>query len=474
VQFSGPDESHVLWIALCAALAVGWILRQHLTRIVTAISGVLVIGSVLLPVGNFPHEKRLESAGHVRRPDLAPIIHLVLDGHIGIEGLPADNEDGRRLQQELRDFYAENGFRLYGKAYSHFENSYNSLANLFNFEAQPLDRDQWERGRQKHVLKRNRYFRTLAERGYGIRVYQATYRDFCQAEGAEASSCYTYGYGSIQGIAESKLSSTQKAVWIAINFLNRSAAYRELRGAYLHGLAPLAQRSNWNPPAWNWDGGANVGPMFLQDAIDEIRSDILEAPDGTLFFAHLIFPHEPYVFDAECRVYPSARDRLPAWSPLAQGQAVNTPETRIQAYARYRGQLRCTKKHLEEFFGALRESGIYDRAKIILHGDHGSRISIHRPKMHNDSSLTDTDYVDSFSTLFAVRSPDHEPGYDLEQLPLETLLERAITENPAEDQPATADEPFVLLFTKTRGEMIRRPMVAIGADSANGNEVQKD
>jgi hypothetical protein len=467
-QVGESDESRVFWISLGVALCVGWFLRSRLTGLTATVFGALVIGNVVLPVGQIPHGERREVSDYSGPSHLSPVVHLLLDGHLGIEGIPTDTEDGRRLKSELQAFYAKHGFRLYGKAYSRFENTYNALGNVLNFEAQPLDRYQWERGSSKHVLKRNRVFRNMADRGYAIRVYQSTYRNFCRAENVKITSCYTYAYPGIKELERAALTPFQKAAAITISFANRSAVYRGIRTSYLHRLRPAAARVDWKLPAWDWDGASNVGPLFVPDLFAQMRSDILKAPDGYLFFAHLVFPHEPYVFGADCQLKPSVRSWLPAWSPMASGTASNTPETRAAAYRQYHPQLRCAAKQLGAFFEAMRTAGIYDRTTIILHGDHGSRISIHRPKLHNEPFLTHDDFVDSFSTLFAVRSPKFEPGYDLRLLPVETLLESAIGNGETDSRTDPIEEPYVLMFTQTRKPMLRRPMIDFGAVTTRG------
>ena len=50
-------------------------------------------------------------------PFLPPVVHILLDEHIGIEGLGGDAA-ADAMKERLRSFYVNNGFRLFGGAYS--------------------------------------------------------------------------------------------------------------------------------------------------------------------------------------------------------------------------------------------------------------------------------------------------------------------------------------------------------------------
>ena len=55
--------------------------------------------------------------------------------------------------------------------------------------------------------------------------------------------------------------------------------------------------------------------------------------------------------------------------------------------------------------------GLLDDALVVVHGDHGSRISLVRPVPEVGDRISPQDYLDSFSTLFAIRSPDLTAEY---------------------------------------------------------------
>ena len=77
------------------------------------------------------------------------------------------------------------------------------------------------------------------------------------------------------------------------------------------------------------------------------------------------------------------------------------------------------------------KAGLLRDATIIIHGDHGSRITLRDPIIAYRDQATKIDYVDSFSTLFAIRSPEIEPGYSSRLRPLPNLIAEHILRMPA-------------------------------------------
>jgi hypothetical protein len=92
-------------------------------------------------------------------------------------------------------------------------------------------------------------------------------------------------------------------------------------------------------------------PEFLRATFDGLRR-LDTRGEPTFVFAHLLFPHTPYVFDAKCR------RRFAGWGP----------ERRL-----YLDQLQCTNKlTLELVTALLRRPG--RPPVILLQGDHGTQM----------------------------------------------------------------------------------------------------
>ncbi len=126
------------------------------------------------------------------------MIHLVLDEHIGIEGIPLDIEGGIELKDLLMEFYEHWGFRLYGRAYSKYLMTYDSMTK----STQWTDIPGWcepgsvtyQQGKISWKPVQNDYFSRFSDAGYRIHVYQTEYLDFCQGFEGKIEHCYLYLY----------------------------------------------------------------------------------------------------------------------------------------------------------------------------------------------------------------------------------------------------------------------------------------
>jgi hypothetical protein len=94
---------------------------------------------------------------------------------------------------------------------------------------------------------------------------------------------------------------------------------------------------------------------------------------------------------------------------------------------------------------------------IIVHGDHGSRLDLGPPYAKFEELLSDTDYVDGFSTLFAVHWPSGRGLSDDRMIPLDVLLASVVREGRI--PPGTDWMPPGSIYLPTqRGPMLARDM----------------
>jgi hypothetical protein len=217
-----------------------------------------------------------------------------------------------------------------------------------------------------------------------------------------------------------------------------------------------------------WVIGRHVfGPERALHALRSIADEVGQAQSGEMFFAHVMLPHRPYILDRNCNL----RDDPEAWDfqVLDDELAANRVEARKRQYALYFDQILCVESKLHEMFAGWRRAGIYDRMKIIIHGDHGSRIASDDSTESNKVRLLTADYVDSFSTFFAVKSPGQEATYDARMMAIQDLLRSVAHELPLDQLPAPETPPYVLLENRDgiarefRGEdMVRQPMPEFG------------
>ena len=269
-----------------------------------------------------------------------------------------------------------------------------------------------------YSLTKNAYFRLLSSRGYRIRVYQSTHLDFCNPADANLLSCFTYAHNSIKDIETMNLEQVQKAKVILASFLDGAFTIHYARKAYVKIRDSLADYLTI--PALP-SLPSRVGPAAVPGVLKQLRKDVSSNPKGTVFFAHLLTPHYPYVFDGRCEPYANVSE----WLWRTPNGSLSDAEWWQTHYVRYLEQIRCQQRWLGSLLDTL-TSEAYGDAIIIVHGDHGSRIQMPDPTYDQRHRLTPRDYVDGFSTLFAVKSPDKVPGYDERMAPIRELLAGAI------------------------------------------------
>jgi hypothetical protein len=405
---------------------MAWVLSAHLATIIVAVMATTLVATVLVPPEvPFPDTRTVRTA---TKPNegLPLIVHLVLDEHIGIEGIPQSIDGGETLKSHLKKFFSDKGFRVFGKAYSNFFSTHLTLANLFNGGPPRSDivGDSDDKFRLK--MNGNRLFERLGERGYRIKVYQSDFMDMCGAGNDSVDLCYSYPCCTLKNLEDLDLPVVDKAVVIAGNYLDPMISYRVVRRAYrwlVHVGLPV--------PRWPWEE-LRLAPLTAFDVLGRFAGDLKAASRGEYYFAHLFIPHFPYVYDGECRLRRSKmwlsrwsqegldRDRWGAAG--SSGASKNTASTRRLRYQRYFEQTHCLYRKLDTLFEALGRSGRLADAVIIVHGDHGSRIPIDDPDSGRTQPLGEGDKVDSFSTLFAIKAPGVAPDYDLRLISLQTLF----------------------------------------------------
>ncbi len=310
------------------------------------------------------------------------------------------------MLRSLADFYVQRGFRVYADAYSEYLDSNNSIANLLNFTSRDLsDSHLAEPKPRRWILKESAYFLHLARLGYRLHVYQPDYVDFCRVPGIVYSSCLNYNGRKAGFVHLPDLGTIERAEFLR-NTLFGGSGYlrraRELYGRVRRSIGGTAL------PEWVATG---VAPISVLPVFRQLERDLRSASPGEAYFAHLLIPHHPYILDASCRPRPQIEEWLYNSAPLPPSELVrNTDATRAERYRRYFDQIRCSQRLLDGVFRTMEKAGLWQVATVIIHGDHGSRIMRRLPIERNAPHLGPGDFLDGFSTLFAVRAPGGQGG----------------------------------------------------------------
>jgi hypothetical protein len=362
-------------------------------------------------------------------------VHIVLDEQIGVEGIPGDVPGASELREEMKDFYLANGFRLYGRAFSPYYNTENSLSNLLNGTLLARDLPSLTPLERGYSLDENAWFGLLGERGYRIRVYQTDFLNFCAGGGAIVE-CTTYPANGIAAARDMDTAILTKTGVLFDNFTDPSTV-----NTLFEGLGYFLDNYEGDGK-WKSEIDAvsrqpvGLGALWSKTILERLTGELRAAKPGDAIFAHLLLPHRGFVLDETCRLKPDPGD----WydhpnSGIKLGQRLSAA-SRSARYVAYFKQIRCTQRLLGKMMEALSEAGVLDRAMVIVHGDHGSRITGTPPIGEYAAGLTRMDLVDSFSTSFAIRSPGVKPGYDTSVRSVQALFAELALRRPLAEEPA--------------------------------------
>ena len=380
------------------------------------------------------------------------IIHLILDGHIGVEGIPTDIEGGWATRNLISQFYQKNGFQLFGGAFSRYFKTHLSIQTMVNFSAET---DNVHYDGTGFPLLRNPYFELLSQRNYRIEALSTGFLDFCSASTVAIATCQ-YDFGTLHNFANLEMPVSRKFQVVISRYLNQSTVVSFL-------IRNVASVTSLRSLTWAFElDRMRLNSLNALHNLSVLQKDISLLPRGTALVAHLMLPHAPYVARADCSIRPPGQQFL--WhdnkASLAPADGpTNTMPSREGRYRLYFEQLQCLYLRLDELFDRMQAAGIYDDSIILLHGDHGSRIVITEPTAKNRQALTKQDLLDGFSTLFAMKLPGKPGGYDKSPRPLEQLFANFVFEaglTPTKI-PYEKSKPYVYLITDHTVAPIRIP-----------------
>lgn len=455
--FPGWSSLFALMMSFCVVLIIAMLLANNINEILTIFAVIFILGIVLLPSPKQLSDPQFWSVDNKTISSKLPsILYLILDEHLGIDAIPPEITPGATLKSSMLAFYKHFGFSLFTSAYSHYPATYNSIPNVLNFSTSNRDNFYFSDATHRS-LKQNIFFRLLSQRGYQIRVYQPDFIDYCKPDGVQVNACYTNPSMSTKIITQINLPTDQRFVFLLRSFLLQSSCYQIAMQLYMYKLQPLLIQWGWHAPDWSWYQ-ARVSSLSMPDEFATLRNDILRHPTGTLFFAHLLTPHNPFVYTADCHLI----SPVSLWQ-IGHGPSpiVNTTTSRANHYSAYEGQVMCVQQQMQSLFTAMQAAGIYNNFIIIVHGDHGSRIGIHRPIAAVRSQLTQQDFKDYYVTLFALKIPGENTTTLNPQLrDLQSLLAQVTQNITGHPVPYLEQQPYVYLYPLRVGMLLSTIPVA--------------
>jgi hypothetical protein len=441
---------------------VFWKLTQNGHAILRAFLGTALLASMVISLSQMIHKPLLQFNGRSYSHASSPrLIHLIFDEHIGIDGLPSEFNLGRKAKAELVDFYQRHGFTLYSGAYSRYYDTADSIPNLMNFSVQSKARAFVSGTADSSSFKvlTNRYFALLLDRQYRVSVLDTTYLKLCPDVLTTQIACVRYGFHELGWLGDLSLPVSEKITALFSSFLTRYARYQRGVVAYNGRIRPMLVAQGIPVPRipvnsiWTLHRirGYSVNAMAM---LDKLKDAIAYMPPGQALVAHVMLPHFPYAYYGDCTLRPIGDWK---WGDRGDLNEIRTPEWRVETYEAYLEQLQCLYRKLGDLFTHIKEAGLFENSIIVAHGDHGSRFSIHHPSLNNLDVMTEDDYLDSFSTLFAVKSTRLPPGRDFTPRAIDDLLSETLSigDSPGAAPSLTVSSPFVFFSARETPELFR-------------------
>jgi hypothetical protein len=280
------------------------------------------------------------------------------------------------------------------------------------------------------AVSENAWFQALNDFGYPIVVYQTESMDFCGVDLPTPISCNTFNMPDLKSIH-----SGVGDIGTRVGLLLRTLVRQSLLISEILKKKHLLR---------SWGVSVYDRRMF-----NHLSNDI-QLDSGRAYFAHVLLPHSPFVFRQDCSLdYETERK---VRYPNSGGLLGNSDESRDERYIYFMRQTYCALNELDSFFSFLKHQGLYDKATIVVHGDHGTLARKFSPTLRVMDQLEYRDLKEMFSSLFAVKFPDGSFSVNHEVASLNVLMAQTIsriTGKSASELGITVtseDEPFVYMM----------------------------
>jgi hypothetical protein len=456
-------------LALAIVLGTGfWRIRAHVAPILCVFFAVLLLTTVVsqqVPrLGTDRVEARegdqlartwAESGSFDRR--LPIVLHLVFDEMMSTGAMSEDLPGGRTTRDSWRSFAATHGFRLFDSVYSRYFFSGEALPNLMSPEYRGRTALSDVYLQQQFEHGDNAYFVDLEARGYRTAVFQTSLMKFC--DNGAVDLCETFeSHDPAMGGRDHLDARNQTAhLWQTV--------LRAYEPSYVSELGQSALRHAYGLRSGE-AGALGVADRYDVQGFarwfDRFATFAPQVPRGTHLFAHFMVPHSPYLLTETCIV----SGRFEAGYYLTRYSASERGGRRQQYYDAYLAQLRCVQRKLDELMLALAGAPQFADALIVIHGDHGSRIS----SGNILEDLSEQDFIDNYATFFALRAPTVTPGIDCEFLSLPQVFRRQVASPSAPPAAASAPLPIVIESRGAGNRKVEAPMPVFGCGALDADE----
>jgi len=369
--------------ALPLTIGVGglaFFFRIETTKLCAAIMGVVLFWQCLSPL--MWEEASVSWDTRLNGPPA--LLHVILDSYMGPDGLAARGEASRPAQLSIKQLAADYDLWVAPRAHARHPNTVNSLADILSLGKFPPPSTPM---RTNHlVLPALPYLAALKEKDYAIHVVQTDFIDLCTH--SDVASCRTVNRSNLSAMEAFGLPLADRVQVILANYFSLSGltvltADRAIKVAERLGYAdrrPINLR-------------AKLFSLTGADELGRLAREITSIGPGHAVIAHVLLPHDPYSFEENCTITPYSDWRYEAMEADWK-----------QAQAAYERQLICANRKVADLIASFRQSPGGQNGIVIIHGDHGSRISKKGVEYRDGYAPSSEAIAAHYSALFAVSS----------------------------------------------------------------------
>ena len=254
-------------------------------------------------------------------------------------------------------------------------------------------------------LEENRYFDAYRAKGYAIRTYQSDSTGL-SPPGDPSVTAQTYKVDDLKVLHSFPTRWTERFSML----FHASLRPKELFRGVVSRVGPLKTSLL----------EYRSGPVSLSEVWpDRLLEDYRRATENTLFVAHLLIPHFPFVYRSDGSLI-----NVFEWDN--QGRVVYYEGEESAYWEKWRAygeQLQWLATQLDSFLKDLSDHPGYDSTTVIIHGDHGPRLRLlnasdserFKQLFLGRASLSLYEYegkrpdpqelLNRFATLFAIKRP---------------------------------------------------------------------
>ena len=417
-----------LVVVITSSLVLSMILGEKFPATLMVVMAALIAGSYF--DNRIDRSKNAPELGSSRaQSSKGPLIHILMDAFIGPDGLPQTDES-QNLRAEIMAFFEAHEFQVHTRAYTHYNNTADSMTRALNFRND--DENIYQRILALRVpisFSENAWFSALSNFGYSIVDYQNESVNFCDVDPPVVAHCNVFTIPNLKTIHTD---------------VNDIGARSLLLMRALYGQSTLITKIRRDKKTANSLGVS----VYDKRMLARLARDVQLEP-ANVFFAHVLLPHPPMVYRQDC----SLDYELVRWLryPVSNGWVGNSDESRSKRYEKYVLQTKCALRELGTLFKALQEKGLYEQATIVIHGDHGTSAYIYKPSAHLTNERLSRDLREIFSTLFAVKYPGGSFSVNNQTTSLNVLMAQTVSEITGKTHEelgisvVSEDEPFIYL-----------------------------